>query len=123
MKQTAIAFLAYLLAAGLCQAKDISVTGTLIQGNAENATYLAVEPAEPVIETSPAGEKTMAQRLQIAGLSREQYSSAFRLLGQRVTVEGTIMFPHTVHHYTPILIIARSLTAAPQKTPSLRRKS
>lgn len=122
MKQTAIVLLAC-VAAGLCQAKDTSVTGILIQGNASNATYLAVEPEEPIIETSPAGEKTTAHRLQIAGLSPQQYSSAFRLLGQMVTVKGTIMFPHTVHHYTPILIIARSLTAAPQKTPSLRGKS
>lgn len=66
MKQTAIALLAC-VAAGLCQAKDTSVTGILIQGNASNATYLAVEPEEPIIETSPAGEKTTAHRLQIPG--------------------------------------------------------
>ena len=114
MRQTSITVLICLLAAGFCHAKDVSITGILIQGNAENETYLAVESEKPVIETSPEGDKATARRLQIAGLSSEQYSSALRLLGHRVTVKGVIMFPHTAHHHTPILIIANSLSAAPK---------
>jgi hypothetical protein len=114
MQQISIATLICLLAAGLCLAKDSSITGILIQGKADNETYLAVESEKPVIETSPEGEKATARRLQIAGLSPEEYSGSFRLLGQRVTVKGTIMFPETVHHHTPILIIAKSLAVASQ---------
>jgi len=94
----------------LAEAGELRVTGTLIRGETEQESYLAIIPEVALTETSPTGEEVTADRIQIAGLSPEAYRKAYGLLGQSVTASGEVMFPETVHHHTPFLIITETVT-------------
>lgn len=87
-------------------AKDITVSGALILSKAGEETYLAVQTEKPLTETDLAGKSVSSRFVQIAGLESEQWKKVEECVGKPVTVTGMLMFPTTVHHHTPLLVIA-----------------
>jgi len=106
---------AILLTAATSQSAEL--TGTLSIEHQDGATYLAIQPDAQSRKSLPqiAGQ----DKIQIAGLSPEQYQEAGTHAGQTVSTTCIFGSRETCHHYTPIILITdaiRSKTTGSTKT-------
>lgn len=109
---------------------DISLDGTLISMTYAGApnyesiedgdtaeTYFVLRPDNPIQFPTDAPQFGSTKLMQLS-VKTDDYKKYRDLVGEKVTVGGTLLYAETGHHHTPLMIDAGLIKATTSKVPA-----